>query len=67
MKKYLFLWTAMFGIAIIAISGCEKFLDRKPLTATLNDYAQGGLEPQSLGLYGALRNSAGEPYTGDGF
>jgi starch-binding outer membrane protein, SusD/RagB family len=67
MKKYQFIWTVMFGIAVIAISGCEKFLDRKPLTATLNDYAQGGLEPQSLGLYGALRNSAGEPYTGDGF
>lgn len=67
MKKYVFLWTAIFGIAIVATTGCKKFLDRKPLTAVLTDYAQGGLEPQALGLYGALRNSAGEPYIGDGF
>lgn len=67
MKKYqIFLPLCLMGILLMN-AGCEKFLDRKPLTATLTDYAQGGLEPQALGLYGALRNSAGEPYTGDGF
>lgn len=67
MKKYLFLCTSLLGIALLTFTGCEKFLDRKPLTATLDDYAQGGLDAQSLGLYGALRNSAAEPYIGDGF
>ena len=67
MKKYVFLCTAFLGVALVTFTGCEKFLDRKPLTAILDDYAQGGLDAQSLGLYGALRNSAGEPYIGDGF
>ena len=49
------------------ISGCEKFLDRKPLEATLDDLTGGGLEGQAIGLYGSLRNSASEPYIGDGF
>ncbi len=43
----------------LAISGCNKFLDRKPLTATLNDLNQGALEAQSLTLYSTLRNYAG--------
>ncbi len=67
MKKIIILWTAIAGISCVAFTGCKKFLDRKPLTAVLTDYSQGGLEPQALGLYGALRNSAGEPYIGDGF
>jgi hypothetical protein len=68
MKKNIFAWTAIIiGISSISFTGCQKFLDRKPLTSVLTDYAQGGLEPQALGLYGALRNSAGEPYIGDGF
>ncbi|MEI8073818.1 MAG: RagB/SusD family nutrient uptake outer membrane protein [Bacteroidota bacterium] len=44
---------------ILAIGGCQKFLDRKPLTATLDDLNQGGLEGQIYGLYSNLRNSAG--------
>lgn len=67
MKKNVFLWLAILSIASVTFTGCKKFLERKPLTATLDDYTQGGLEPQALGLYGALRNSAGEPYIGDGF
>lgn len=47
--------------------GCQKFLDRKPLTSTLDDLNQGGLETQALGLYGSIRNSASDPYIGDGF
>ncbi|MEO7311864.1 MAG: RagB/SusD family nutrient uptake outer membrane protein [Chitinophagaceae bacterium] len=41
------------------LSGCEKFLDRKPLTATLDDLNQGVLESQSFGLYNTLRTNAG--------
>ena len=48
-------------ILIISLSACHKFLDRKPLTATLQDVQaeQGTLEGQSLGLYYTLRNYAG--------
>ncbi len=48
-------------------SGCTKFLDRKPLGATLADLNQGGLEGQAIGLYGTIRNSQSAPYCGDGF
>ena len=43
----------------LTITGCSKFLDRQPLTATLNDLNQGALEAQSLGLYNTLRGYAG--------
>lgn len=48
-------------ILIISLSACQKFLDRKPLTATLQDVQseQGTLEGQSLGLYYTLRTYAG--------
>lgn len=39
--------------------GCKKFLDRKPLTATLDDLNQGALEGQVLNLYTTLRTYAG--------
>ena len=62
------LWATLLALPIVTIiSGCEKFLDRKPLEATMDDLTGGGLEGQAIGLYGALRNSASEPYTGDGF
>lgn len=41
------------------LTGCKKFLDRKPLTATLEDLNQAGLEGQVLGMYSYLRSSAG--------
>lgn len=44
---------------MISFLGCQKFLDRKPLTATLDDLQQGTLESQSLGLYNTLRTYAG--------
>lgn len=40
---------------LASVMGCEKFLDRKPLTATLDDLNQGTLEAQSFGLYSTLR------------
>ena len=44
---------------LIAVAGCKKFLDRKPLTATLQDFNQGALEGQVLGMYSNLRTLAG--------
>jgi len=44
---------------MILFFGCQKFLDRKPLTATFTDLHQGTLESQSLGLYNILRSYAG--------
>lgn len=46
---------------LTTLPGCKKFLDRKPLDATLNDLNGGGIDGQILGLYSALRgdNAAG--------
>jgi len=46
---------------IVTLPACSKFLDRKPLTATLQDVQaeQGSLEGQSLQLYYILRTYAG--------
>jgi len=53
-------WGLILAIPmIISVSGCKKFLDRKPLTATLDDLHQGTLEAQSFGLYSTLRDYAG--------
>lgn len=42
------------------ISGCKKFLDRKPLgVATVGDLNQGGVEGNTFGLYGKLRDVEG--------
>ncbi len=59
-------WLLLLPMMIITIAGCEKFLDRKPLTETLDDLNQGGLEGQIYGLYGAIRNGdvAGQGFGG---
>ena len=49
-------WIILVVISFTAISGCKKFLDRKPLSATLDDIPGGGIEGQILGLYGAIRH-----------
>ncbi|MFI5188516.1 MAG: RagB/SusD family nutrient uptake outer membrane protein, partial [Chitinophagales bacterium] len=55
-----FFWGLLFIIPVVLlIAGCKKFLDRKPLTATLADLHQGTLEAQSFNLYGILRGYAG--------
>lgn len=41
---------------LFMVSGCTKFLDRKPLTATLDDLKQGGIEGQVFGLYSAIKD-----------
>lgn len=46
-------------IATFSITGCKKFLDREPLTATLPDLNQGALESQSYNMYRLLRSYSG--------
>jgi hypothetical protein len=54
------LWLPVVAMPLIlALSGCTKFLDRKPLQATLTDLNQGALEAQSFGMYSTLRSYAG--------
>ncbi|GAA4332499.1 RagB/SusD family nutrient uptake outer membrane protein [Flaviaesturariibacter amylovorans] len=67
MKHIKFVWALLLAVPILVGStGCKKFLDRKPLTATLEDLDQGGLEGQIYGLYGGIRNPdiAGEGFSG---
>ncbi len=56
--KNIFLLIIACGL-LLTISGCKKFLDRKPLTSTLDDLNQGGLEGQIFGLYSYHRTSYG--------
>lgn len=56
----------MAALAVTMLGGCKKFLDRKPLSASIDDLQGGELEGRVLGLYGAIRNSKVEPYVGDG-
>ena len=59
-KNKLLIWTLFLAIPLIlSIAGCKKFLDRKPLTATLDDLKQGSLEGQVLGMYTTLRSYGG--------
>jgi starch-binding outer membrane protein, SusD/RagB family len=61
-------WGVLAAVSLVVVfAGCTKFLDRKPLQATLGDLNQGGLEGQAIGLYGTIRNSQSAPYCGDGF
>lgn len=58
-RKKLFWGLIIMIPLIITFAGCKKYLDRKPLTATLDDLHQGTLEAQSFGLYSILRGYAG--------
>jgi len=49
-------WVFILALLVAAVPGCKKFLDRKPLSATLDDIPGGGVEGQILGLYGAIRH-----------
>src|SRR6266496_4390223 len=58
MKRHTKLILGLFVFASIAAGiSCKKFLDRKPLTATLNDI-NGILDQQALGFYSTLRDYA---------
>ena len=58
-NKFLFLSLLIAAPVLISVVGCKKFLDRKPLTATLDDVHQGTLDAQSFGLYNILTSYAG--------
>ena len=59
-KNKILFWSLILALPLAFLSmGCQKFLDRKPLTATLNDINQGTLEAQSFGLYNTLTQYAG--------
>lgn len=57
-KNRKMLWTVLLLTlpVLFMVSGCKKFLDRKPLTATLDDIKQGGIEGQVFGLYSAIKD-----------
>ncbi len=57
-KSKLISWSILLlAIPVLfMVSGCKKFLDRKPLTATLDDLKQGGIEGQVFGLYSAIKD-----------
>jgi len=57
-KRNAAIWMLLVPL-VIGGWGCTKFLDRKPLTATLDDLNQGVLEAQSFGMYSTLRDYAG--------
>src|SRR6476661_7069735 len=61
MKKIRYeLWVVLLSLPVLmTFSGCKKFLNREPLTATFNDLNVGALESESFGLYSFLRSSAG--------
>ena len=54
------LWSMLAAFSIMLIfSACSKFLDRKPLGATLNDLGSGSLDAQAFGLYSEQRGDGG--------
>jgi hypothetical protein len=61
-----FSWSILLLVlpVLLMVSGCKKFLDRKPLTATLDDIKQGGIESLVFGIYGSI-GGYGQP--GEGF
>ncbi|HKO80562.1 MAG TPA: hypothetical protein VJU78_09210, partial [Chitinophagaceae bacterium] len=61
MKKYKSWFWGLMVLTPLLISGisCKKYLDRKPLTSTLDDLNQGALEGQVLNLYTILRTYGG--------
>jgi hypothetical protein len=59
-KNKILIWSLLLAVpTLFSVVGCKKFLDRKPLTATLDDLNQGALEGQALGMYNILRTYAG--------
>ena len=61
MKNKLKLLSALLILAgvVVGLSGCSKFLTRKPLSATKADLGNGSFDSKALGLYADLRGAAG--------
>jgi len=60
MKKSNKILLGLFLAAVVgtAITGCKKFLDRKPLSPTLDDYGS-QLDGQAIGMYSIFNSYAG--------
>jgi starch-binding outer membrane protein, SusD/RagB family len=53
-------WSLLVSVPLLTtVVSCSKFLDRKPLTSTIDDLNQGALEGRVLGMYNLLRTYAG--------
>jgi hypothetical protein len=63
MKHNIKIFAAVLALAGVAgvLGSCNHFLDRKPLSTTLDDLGSGSgsFESKALGLYSDLRNSGG--------
>ena len=57
-NRKVLLYTVLLTGVLVGITGCKKFLDRKPLSATLNDYGS-VLDGQALGMYSIFDTWAG--------
>src|SRR5438045_5970165 len=57
-NKKVVLYIFLLAGILVWITGCKKFLDRKPLTATLTDYGS-VLDGQALGMYSIFDSWAG--------
>lgn len=55
-NKMVFLSLLLLLPAVMMISGCKKFLDRRPLSSIEDDLSAGNLEGQIFGLYNAVKN-----------
>lgn len=57
-NKKIFLYILLTAAVYVSITGCKKFLDRKPLSATLTDYGS-VLDGQAIGMYSVFNTWAG--------
>jgi len=57
-NKKIFLYILLIAGVYVSITGCKKFLDRKPLSATLTDYGS-VLDGQAVGMYSIFNTWAG--------
>jgi hypothetical protein len=57
-NKKLLICTALLAGLAFSITGCKKFLDRQPLSATLTDYGS-VLDGQAIGMYSIFNTWAG--------
>lgn len=57
-KNKIFLCLLVLSAASLSITGCKKFLDRKPLSATLTDYGS-VVDGQAIGMYSVFNTYAG--------
>lgn len=58
-RKYSKAFMLLVLPAVIAVTGCKKYLDREPLQQAFGDLNQGALESQVFGIYNILRTTSG--------